>query len=148
MRASGLARIRWVSHALTPEEIHKLELDLLKAAEAAVLWREVAHDLKECLRNPAGLQEALEKFRQARKLQPVEVSWRCLDRLMPHPDRGTKLDVVPLEQTKHLLFKQALDAYEGNVSEAARALGVSRATFYRYVRSHLQPAKDRKPHYN
>lgn len=42
-------------------------------------------------------------------------------------------DIVPWEELKLRETYRALKACDGNVPAAARALGVSRATFYRYI---------------
>ena len=41
------------------------------------------------------------------------------------------LDEMSLEQVEGVLVRKALDRYEGNVSQAARALGLSRSALYR-----------------
>ncbi|TFI48815.1 hypothetical protein E4O93_05800, partial [Diaphorobacter sp. DS2] len=43
--------------------------------------------------------------------------------------------VRPLGDVAAHALQQALDAHAGNVSAAARALGVSRNTVYRYLRA-------------
>lgn len=49
--------------------------------------------------------------------------------------------IVPLAEIERLAIRRALDASDGNVSEAARALGVSRATLYRKLKEYDLPAK-------
>ncbi len=44
-----------------------------------------------------------------------------------------------LRQQEHLLVRQTLAAHDGNVSRAARALGVSRGTLYRRLRDGNEP---------
>lgn len=44
---------------------------------------------------------------------------------------GGRLDELTLEEAERLLIQKALTRYEGNVSQAARALGLSRSALYR-----------------
>ena len=50
-----------------------------------------------------------------------------------HPDRDipARLDDLSLEEVEHYLIKKALARYEGNISQAAEALGLSRGALYR-----------------
>ena len=48
----------------------------------------------------------------------------------------TRLEEMTLEDVERLLIQKALDRYEGNVSHAARALGLSRSALYRRLASH------------
>ena len=48
--------------------------------------------------------------------------------------RGTetaRLEELGLEEVESLLVRKAMDRYGGNVSQAARALGLSRSALYR-----------------
>jgi DNA-binding NtrC family response regulator len=45
----------------------------------------------------------------------------------------TKLEDLPLEDVERLLIRKALDRYGGNVSQAAKALGLSRSALYRRI---------------
>ncbi len=56
--------------------------------------------------------------------------------LTPPPRRITREQVLPLAEVERLAIEEALIAYEGNVTDTARALGIGRATLYRYVRKH------------
>jgi len=49
----------------------------------------------------------------------------------PHAGEGASLDELPLEDVERLLIKKALQRYNGNVSQAAEALGLSRSALYR-----------------
>jgi len=44
-----------------------------------------------------------------------------------------KLEDLPLEDVERLLIRKALDRYGGNVSQAAKALGLSRSALYRRI---------------
>ncbi len=47
------------------------------------------------------------------------------------PGASPKLDEMPLEEVERLLVQKALTRYQGNVSQAAQALGLSRSALYR-----------------
>lgn len=46
---------------------------------------------------------------------------------------STKLEDLPLEDVERLLIRKALDRHAGNVSQAAKALGLSRSALYRRI---------------
>ena len=46
-------------------------------------------------------------------------------------DRGSKIEEMTLEEVEALLIRKALARYDGNVSRAAEALGLSRSALYR-----------------
>jgi DNA-binding NtrC family response regulator len=46
---------------------------------------------------------------------------------------ATKLEDLPLEDVERLLIRKALDRHGGNVSQAAKALGLSRSALYRRI---------------
>ena len=57
--------------------------------------------------------------------------------LMPlHFDLNDALDNMSLDEVERTLIRKALRRYEGNVSEAARALGLSRSALYRRLEKH------------
>jgi len=47
------------------------------------------------------------------------------------PRRSTPIEEMPLEDVEKLLIKKALERFGGNVSEAAKGLGLSRSALYR-----------------
>jgi DNA-binding NtrC family response regulator len=47
-----------------------------------------------------------------------------------------RLEDLPLEEVERLLIQKALARYGGNVSQAAKALGLSRSALYRRIASH------------
>jgi DNA-binding NtrC family response regulator len=49
---------------------------------------------------------------------------------------GARFDDLTLEEAERYLIQRALDRYAGNVSDAARALGLSRSAFYRRLQHH------------
>ncbi|HJQ21264.1 MAG TPA: sigma-54 dependent transcriptional regulator [Gemmatimonadaceae bacterium] len=46
---------------------------------------------------------------------------------------NSKLEDLPLEDVERVLIRKALDRYGGNVSQAAKALGLSRSALYRRI---------------
>ncbi|MGH7638646.1 MAG: helix-turn-helix domain-containing protein, partial [Gemmatimonadaceae bacterium] len=46
---------------------------------------------------------------------------------------SARLEDLPLEDVERLLIRKALDRYGGNVSQAAKALGLSRSALYRRI---------------
>ena len=51
---------------------------------------------------------------------------------------GTRLEDLSLEEVENLLVRKAMDRFAGNVSQAARALGLSRSALYRRLEKHGQ----------
>ena len=51
--------------------------------------------------------------------------------LRPARDAGGRLEDMSLEDVECFLIKKAMTRYDGNVSQAARALGLSRSALYR-----------------
>ncbi len=49
---------------------------------------------------------------------------------------AARLEDLPLEEVEKLLIRKALARYDGRVSEAARALGLSRSALYRRIEKH------------
>ena len=49
---------------------------------------------------------------------------------------ATRLEDLPLEDVEKMLIQKALSRYEGNVSRAAQALGLSRSALYRRIASY------------
>jgi transcriptional regulator of acetoin/glycerol metabolism len=47
------------------------------------------------------------------------------------PEAAARLDDMSLEQVECLLIKRAMARFDGNVSRAARSLGLSRSALYR-----------------
>lgn len=61
-------------------------------------------------------------------------------------DRGelrTQLDSLPLEEVEKLLIQKSLARYEGNISQAAHALGLSRSALYRRLEKYgIRPGEE------
>jgi transcriptional regulator of acetoin/glycerol metabolism len=49
------------------------------------------------------------------------------------PSAAPRLEDLTLEEVEKLLIQKALSRYEGNVSRAAQALGLSRSALYRRI---------------
>ena len=53
------------------------------------------------------------------------------DRLPPAADAAARLEDMSLEDVERVLIQKALAKHQGNVSVAAKALGLSRSALYR-----------------
>jgi transcriptional regulator of acetoin/glycerol metabolism len=53
----------------------------------------------------------------------------------PTQDKAPSIDAMSLEDASRILMQKALERCDGNVSKAAEQLGMSRATFYRRMKS-------------
>jgi len=51
-------------------------------------------------------------------------------------DRRTVLEELTIEEVERILMQKALQRHDGNVSQAARALGISRSAFYRRLQKY------------
>jgi len=56
--------------------------------------------------------------------------------LRPAPDAAARFDELTLEEAERILIQRALGRFDGNVSQAAEALGVSRSALYRRLERH------------
>ena len=56
--------------------------------------------------------------------------------LRPGTPGGAKVDDLTLEEAERMLIQKALSRYDGNVSHAAKALGISRSALYRRLAVH------------
>jgi DNA-binding NtrC family response regulator len=63
-------------------------------------------------------------------VQPADLALRAAS------DAAPKLDEMSLEEVERVLIDKALQRYEGNVSAAAQALGLSRSALYRRLQRH------------
>jgi DNA-binding NtrC family response regulator len=52
------------------------------------------------------------------------------------PESGTRLDDLTLDEAERILIQKAVARHEGNVSQAAQALGLSRSALYRRLERH------------
>jgi DNA-binding NtrC family response regulator len=56
--------------------------------------------------------------------------------LQPQKETPRGVEEMSLEEVEAFLIKKALDRYNGNVSQAAKALGLSRSALYRRLQRH------------
>ena len=56
--------------------------------------------------------------------------------LRPAPGQGGRIEDMTLDEVERHLIRRALERYEGNVSRAADALGLSRSALYRRLQQH------------
>ena len=49
---------------------------------------------------------------------------------------AARLEDLPLEEVERVLIRKALERHGGNVSQAAKALGLSRSALYRRLQHH------------
>ena len=64
------------------------------------------------------------------EIRPADLS------LAPPGDAAARLDQMTLEEVEGVLVQKALARTAGNVSEAAKALGLSRSAMYRRLERH------------
>jgi DNA-binding NtrC family response regulator len=56
--------------------------------------------------------------------------------LRPAKEGSSRLEEMSLEDVEGFLIRKALERYDGNVSRAAKALGLSRSALYRRLQRH------------
>jgi DNA-binding NtrC family response regulator len=79
------------------------------------------------------LDHAIERavlMAQGEQLRAVDLGLRMTSSPVP------RMEDLPLEDVEKLLIQKALSRYEGNVSRAAQALGLSRSALYRRIASY------------
>src|SRR5262249_13152263 len=76
--------------------------------------RELDHAIERAVLLPSGAS-----------IRPAELGLRR------EPEAGSHLEEMSLEQVEGILVQKAMARFGGNVSEAARALGLSRSALYR-----------------
>jgi DNA-binding NtrC family response regulator len=78
--------------------------------------------------NVRELRHAVERALLMARGRRIEASDLGLRR---REDGTARLDELTLEEAERLMIEKALDRYQGNVSRAAEALGLSRSALYR-----------------
>jgi transcriptional regulator of acetoin/glycerol metabolism len=63
---------------------------------------------------------------------------RVADLALRRGGDGARLEELSLEEVEGLLVRKAMERFGGNVSQAARALGVSRSALYRRLEKYGQ----------
>ncbi|MFB3855376.1 MAG: sigma-54-dependent transcriptional regulator [Vicinamibacterales bacterium] len=61
--------------------------------------------------------------------------------LRPARDQSSRIEDMSLEEVEAFLVRKAMDRYDGNVSHAARALGLSRSALYRRLQRYGVPSR-------
>jgi DNA-binding NtrC family response regulator len=83
--------------------------------------------------NVRELDDTLERavlMAQAPLLRPGDLGLRG------GPGGAPRLDELTLEEVERVLIRKALERHEGNVSQAAKSLGLSRSALYRRLQHH------------
>jgi transcriptional regulator of acetoin/glycerol metabolism len=63
----------------------------------------------------------------------------------PSPSADTRRGVATINQLESVAIENAIAAFKGNLTEAAKALGIGRATLYRKVKQYnIDPSMARK----
>ncbi len=67
---------------------------------------------------------------------PIGLRHSQANEVMPHGFHffATRDDVIPFEQLKEMIIREALEHFDGNITDAARALDMGRTTLYDMVR--------------
>jgi DNA-binding NtrC family response regulator len=111
----------------------------LKGFSPAALNRLLAYPWPGNVRE---LDHAIERavlMAQADTLEPEDLS------LGPGREAEKRLEEMSLDEVERLLIRKALARYQGNVSRAAQALGLSRSALYRRLERYGIPAGERPP---
>jgi len=101
-------------------------LEISSAAMRALLahpWRGNVRELRHAVERAVLLSEG-------DTLQSVDFGLRS------GPETGARLDELTLEDAERILIQRAIGRFDGNVSHAAEALGISRSALYRRLERH------------
>jgi DNA-binding NtrC family response regulator len=85
--------------------------------------------------NVRELEHVVERAVLLARGEQIEVDDLALRARVATSDAGARLEDLTLEQAERYLIEQALAAHGGSVSDAARALGLSRSALYRRLAS-------------
>ncbi|MDH3733867.1 MAG: sigma-54 dependent transcriptional regulator [Gemmatimonadota bacterium] len=83
--------------------------------------------------NVRELRHAVERavlLAEGDRLEPADLGLRA------GPESGERFDDLTLEEAERIMIQRALGRFDGNVSKAAEALGLSRSALYRRLESH------------
>jgi DNA-binding NtrC family response regulator len=108
------------------EKRYGREMEISPAAMEALLAHTWPGNVRE-------LRHAVERavlLAEGDRLEPEDLG------LQPAPETGARLYDLSLEEAERILIQRALGRFEGNVSKAAEALGLSRGALYRRLESH------------
>lgn len=115
--AARLQRHHWPGNLRQYANALRTACAMLNPAEDCIAWEHLPDDLQEDLQN--------NKAVHPRAPAPNAASSRAFDTAAPAHN---------LRELSRLAIHQAIDASGGNMSQAARSLGISRQTLYRKVR--------------
>lgn len=99
---------------------------LLQGDERVIDWQHLADDMRMALQAPESVLSPVE----CRSHAAVKAQGRDEDLLFG----ATSSSARPIRQQTQQAIAGAMQAFNGNVSQVARQLGVSRQTIYRYLR--------------
>jgi DNA-binding NtrC family response regulator len=99
--------------------------------EAAALDALLSHPWPGNVRELDHAVERAVLMTSGERLRPADLALR-------RGGEGPRLDELSLEEVEGLLVRKAMERFGGNVSQAARALGVSRSALYRRLEKHGQ----------
>jgi DNA-binding NtrC family response regulator len=112
------------------------------------------HDLTIQAYSPAQWREGLDNvfFRQqlvagvpALSSGSSPVSHNMGENVIEFPSKSSAANVQKMEEIEAHAIENAILQYKGNLTEAAKALGIGRATLYRKVKQyHIDPSAARK----
>jgi DNA-binding NtrC family response regulator len=99
----------------------------LKAFEPAAMQQLLEHPWPGNIRELGHAVERAVLLAGGDTVRPADLALRA------PATAAARLEDLPLEDVERLLIKKALDRYGGNVSQAAKALGLSRSALYRRI---------------
>ncbi|ARU06611.1 sigma-54-dependent Fis family transcriptional regulator [Comamonas serinivorans] len=132
---AALRRYDWPGNVRQLSSVLQTACALREPHEAFIGWQHLADDVREALRRHepglagAGVEGVGYDTAAAATTHPVAKERAAAGAWQPGPDTGS------LKQLSHQVLQRTLQTVNGNVSEAARRLGISRQTVYRRLRS-------------
>ena len=78
-------------------------------------------------------------------MNPLTTSEAAGSNVVAFPTQNTEGKVQKMEDLEAKAIESAINQYKGNLTEAAKALGIGRATLYRKVKQyHIDPSQARR----
>ncbi len=78
-------------------------------------------------------------------MSPLTTSEAAGSNVVAFPTQNTEGKVQKMEDLEAKAIESAINQYKGNLTEAAKALGIGRATLYRKVKQyHIDPSQARR----
>lgn len=122
----GPLAMRFLRSLCNVDDFHSISPDALEML-CGYSWPGNIRELRNVL------ERATVLFGGAKELLPCHLT-ALVDRKVPwHTDRGAR--VLPIRDLERMRIKAAIQACGGNLTSAARQLGISRATIYRKVKA-------------